>query len=156
MVATADDSELSSYLDACPNGMNVPYEVILNHKVSEQYIENEMKQSIGYFDQNDVMFHEFDDDSLSSVSHKWAMSVLFSIFLYIFVWLPLFLLIATILMLYNVNRRRSFDINCHNICYGLIYFDTCCCVGKCKKHKKFRRNFAAGTTAKFHGIPTFC
>merc|ERR1712003_24395 len=79
-----------------------------------------------------------------SVSMQWIVSLAFSICLYIFVWLPFFLCIGTVLMLYNVHRRRSFDINCRNVVHGLVYSDICCV---CRRDSK-------DTTAKFHGVPT--
>eukprot|EP01083_Nonionella_stella_P047137 126186_1 len=141
------------YPNECSNGI-VPYEMDINYKLSQQHA---------------LMSHVNVTDMEYS-STKWALSVVLGISFYIIVFLPIALWIASVFMMYNVYRRRTFDINLENICCGFLLYDVLCCCGKsyvwrnCKKHesdlvtkygRKTKKNNkdSGNKDTKFHDIP---
>ena len=169
-IAVADDTELLSY--ECPNKLDMPFEVQLSYQISDNYAVN-YSRPVTYFGEDEMIssmteIAGFESEEVSN-SARWAIAVILAILMYILIWLPLVLLIATIFMIYNVYRGRTFDINTSNICYGFLYHDILCCCGKCpilqkwrkhesdvakygKKTMKNKRNSGHHKSAKFHGI----
>jgi len=143
---------------SCDDAMLTPLEAQLNSQVSQHYADDgaaasdSTQTNVSNSTHLTSMLLQSQSHSVSS-SMRWTVSVLLSLALYAFVWAPVLLLTASALMLYNVHRARTFDINCANICGGLLLRDVLCLRGRCCKGGCDGVTVSADSKkVKFHGV----